>query len=300
MSTQFKILVGILFTFATLVVLVVLGVNEESRMARVAATFQGRNIEQGASYFETYCVTCHGRHGEGLPGLGPPLNRTDLLDTTKAPYLRAIKFGGTLDDFLHDTIAAGRPQPSAFYSGQHFANPMPTWSQDYGGPLRPDQVDSLVAFIENWAPGQYQPLVALNLTPSAPSGSPTAAATPAAGCNAPAPYGCAKPPFPLPPSPDVVNAGKAVFDDKCSPCHGSNADGNGPAASALFQQFGKKPRNFTDCEAMKQFPMDLHYERVNEGTTNGMPAWKGGLNDTQIWQVIMYERSFCQLFTPAQ
>ena len=95
MSTQFKILVGILFTFATLVVLVILGVNEENRMTRVAATFQGRNIEQGASIYETYCVTCHGRHGEGLPGFGPPLNRKDLLDTTKAPYLRAIRFGGT-------------------------------------------------------------------------------------------------------------------------------------------------------------------------------------------------------------
>jgi mono/diheme cytochrome c family protein len=51
---------------------------------------------------------------------------------------------------------------------------------------------------------------------------------------------------------------------------------------------------------MQQFPMDLHYQRVNEGTPNGMPAWKGNLSDLQIWQVIMYERSFCQLFTPAQ
>lgn len=300
MSTQFKILVGILFTLATLVVLVILGLNEDARMSKVASTFQGRSIEQGAAYFETYCVTCHGRRGEGVPGLAPPLNRKDLLDTKNTPYLKALKFGGTLDDFLHDTIAAGRPQPSAFYAAQHFANAMPTWSQDYGGPLRPDQVDSLVAFIENWAPGQFEPLVALNQTPTAPTGPATPAPTAAAGCNAPAPYGCAKPPFPLPPSPDVVSAGKAIFTEKCAPCHGVNADGNGPAASALFTQFGKKPRNFTDCEAMKQFPMDLHYQRVNEGTTNGMPAWKGGLPDEQIWQVIMYERSICQLFTPAQ
>lgn len=298
MSTQFKILVGILFTLATLVVLIVLYLNEDNRMSGVAAAFQGRSIEQGASYFETYCVTCHGRHGEGIPGLAPPLNRKDLLDTKNAPYLKAIKFGGTLDDFLHDTIAAGRPQPSAFYSSQRFANPMPTWSQDYGGPLRPDQVDSLVLFIENWAPGQYEPLVALNQTPSAPSGSPSPAATTAAGCNAPAPYGCAKPPFALPPTGDVIAAGKAIFmqPDKCVVCHGVNADGNAPAAAG----FAKKPRNFTDCTAMQQFPMDLHYQRVNEGTPNGMPAWKGNLSDLQIWQVIMYERSFCQLFTPAQ
>ena len=299
MSTQFKILVGILFTLATLVVLIILGLNENARMATVAATFQGRSIEQGASYFETYCVTCHGRRGEGIPGLAPPLNRTDLLDTKTASYLHAIKFGGTLDDFLHDTIAAGRPQPSTYYGSQHFANPMPTWSQDYGGPLRPDQVDSLVLFIENWAPGQYAPLVAINQTPIAPSGTPTPASTSAAGCNAPAPYGCAKPPFPLPPSQDVIAAGKAVYmqPDKCVVCHGASGDGNTPAGQALTP----RPRNFTDCAAMKQFPMDLHYERVNEGVANtGMPAWKGKLSDLEIWQVVIYERSFCQLFTPTQ
>lgn len=297
MSTQFKILVGILFTLATLIVLVFLGLNENTRMATVASTFQGRSIEQGAAYFETYCVSCHGRRGEGVPGLAPPLNRKDLLDTKNTSYLKAIKFGGTLDDFIHDTIAAGRPQPSSFYASQHFANPMPTWSQDYGGPLRPDQVDSLVAFIENWAPGQYEPLVALNQTPSAPSGTPAPVPTAAAGCNAPAPYGCAKPPFPLPPGQDVLSAGKAVFEKSCVPCHGANADGKGPASASL----PKPPRNFTDCTAMAQFPMDLHYQRVNEGVTaSGMPAWKGNLTDQEIWQVVMYERSFCQLFTPVQ
>ncbi len=286
MSTQFKILVGILFTFATLVVLIIVGVNEESRMERLAATFQGRNIEQGASIFETYCYSCHGLRGQGVPGKGPPLDRKDLLDP-KASYLRAIKFGGTLDDFLHDTIAAGRPQPSAFYADQGFVNAMPTWSQDYGGPLRPDQVDSLVAFIENWAPGQYEPLVALNQTP----GAPTPATTPVPGG--------AKPPFPLPPSQDIIAAGKAIYmqQDKCVQCHGEKGDGKGIVAGGL----PKTPRNFTDCEAMKQFSMSLHYERVVDGVKGtGMPAWKGILTDEQIWQVIMYERSFCQLFTPAQ
>jgi mono/diheme cytochrome c family protein len=27
---------------------------------------------------------------------------------------------------------------------------MPTWGQEFGGPLRPDQIDALVAFIMNW------------------------------------------------------------------------------------------------------------------------------------------------------
>ena len=287
MSTQFKILIGMLFTLATLVVLIVLGVNEDARMTRQAATFQGRNIEQGASYFETYCYTCHGVHGEGIPGKGPPLNRTDLLDTKNSPYLKAIHFGGTLDDFLHDTIAAGRPQPSAFYASQHFSQPMPTWSQDYGGPLRPDLVESVVAFLENWAPGQNPPLVSLTPTPGGPV-TPTPTANPAA---------VVKPPFPLPPSPDVIAAGKAIYmkSDKCIVCHGPNGDGKGIGAAGL----NPPPRNFTDCTAMQQFPMSTHYDHVVNGVPGtGMPAWKDKLTDEQIWQVVMFERSFCQLYNP--
>jgi mono/diheme cytochrome c family protein len=288
MSTQLKILIGILFTLGTLIAVVILGVNEDARMTRQQQTFEGRNIERGAEYFATYCYTCHGNRGEGVAGLGPPLNRTDLLDTKNAPYLRYIKWGGTLSDFLHDTIAAGRPQPSAYYASQNFANRMPTWSQDYGGPLRPDQVDSLVAFIENWAPGTNPPLVAI----------PTGTATPAVATGAtptPAPVAQVTPPFPLPPSQDIINAGKEVFTGKCVPCHGVNADGKGPAASAL----PKPPRNFTDCAAMQQFSMSMHYDAVENGrTANGMPAWKGNLTEDEIWRVIMYERSFCQVFTP--
>src|SRR5919199_2306781 len=134
MSTQFKILLGILFTLGTLAVMLILGVNEESRMARTALSFQGRNIERGAEYFDTYCSPCHGPRGQGIASRGPALNRKDLLDTKNAPYLKAIKWGGTLSDFLHDTIAAGRPQPSAYYQKQGYQNPMPTWSSDYGGP----------------------------------------------------------------------------------------------------------------------------------------------------------------------
>jgi len=29
---------------------------------------------------------------------------------------------------------------------------MPTWSQDYGGPLRDDQIQYIVAYVMNWAP----------------------------------------------------------------------------------------------------------------------------------------------------
>lgn len=284
MSVQFKILIGILFTLATIVVLIIYGVNEDNRMNRMQLNFAGRSVQAGAEYFETYCKTCHGDHGEGIAGKGPPLNRVDLLDLQKTPYLKTIKFNGTTADFLRDTIAAGRPQPSAYYAGQSYLNPMPTWSQDYGGPLRPDQINALVDFVLNWAPGENQPVVAI-VTPT-PGPTPT---------PIPPEELLKTIPFPMPPSAEIIAAGKQTFDSKCAACHGTNLDGKGPGAVGL----PKPPRNFTDCAAMQQFPLVMHHDAVVNGRTqNGMPAWKNTLSNEQIWQVIMYERSPCNLFTP--
>lgn len=284
MSVQFKILVGILFTIATIVALLIYGIGEDARMNKYQKNFAGRSIQAGAEYFETYCQTCHGAHGEGIVGKGPPLNRKDLLDLKNTPYLKSIQWNGTTSDFLHDTIAAGRPQYSQFYASQSFANHMPTWSQDYGGPLRPDQVDALVNYILNWAPGEYDNVVKLQT----PTPGPTATPIP--------PGEIAKSiPFPLPPSDDIIAKGKAVYDKNCSPCHGPSLQGNGPGAQGL----PKQPRNFTDCTAMQQFPLVTHHDAVVNGRPqNGMPAWGPHLSNDEIWQVIMYERTPCKLYTP--
>lgn len=86
MSVQFKILIGILFTVATIAILFIYGIAEDQRMALAQKNFAGRSIQAGADYFERYCIVCHGEHGEGIAGKGPPLNRTDLLDLKSTPY----------------------------------------------------------------------------------------------------------------------------------------------------------------------------------------------------------------------
>jgi len=139
-------------------------------------------------------------------------------------------------------------------------------------------------------------------TATLPPQPTTAASTPASTSGggtipAPPPAAAVKPPFPLPPSPDVIAAGKAIYmqPDKCVLCHGPNGDGKGIAASGL----NPPPRNFTDCTAMKEFPLSTHYDHVVNGVSGtGMSAWKDKLTDEQIWQVVMYERSFCQFYTP--
>ena len=119
-------------------------INEPARMAEAEEGFEGRSIEAGAALFENNCTRCHGPQGQGLPGLAPGLNTQEMFDGTR---VAEVGWAGTLHDFLYSTIAGGRPVPSA---GTTYPQRMPTWSQEFGGPLRIDQVRDLTNFVLNW------------------------------------------------------------------------------------------------------------------------------------------------------
>lgn len=302
MSTQLKIIVGIIFTLLTCIPLAAIAVNDLGHdigavpktqltgMEQRAADLKGRQIEAGADLFGQYCYSCHGKKGEGIPQLAPAINRKDLLDGRRE---KQIGWAGSVEGFLKDTIAAGRPIQSR---PDLYAAHMPTWSQEYGGPLRPDQVDSLVAFVMNWQdqapevnawgpPGTPQP------TPT-PGPSPTPAPTKAgviAQCQGiPAQFVGKKSPYKFDDK-AVIAAGKQTFDNLCAACHGTAGRGDGVSAAAL----NPKPANFTDKAFMQGLPVDCHYWRISEGggPGNPMPAWRS-LGEDVIWKVLIYERSF--------
>lgn len=301
MSTQLKILVGLIFTLLTCIPLAAVAINDlgtgagasagsasATGMEMRAAALNGRDIEVGADLFGTYCSPCHGKQGEGVPSVAPAINRKDLLDGRRE---KEIGWSGSVDGLIKDTISAGRPVQSRpdLYSAH-----MPTWSNEYGGPLRPDQIDSLVAFIMNWkdkAPevDAWPPAGTPRPTPT-PGPSPTPAPTKVgvnAPCqNIPAQYAGKKSPYQAN-DPAVLAAGKATYDDKCSACHGPTGQGNGPAAANL----NPKPVNFTDKAYMQGLPVDCHFYRISEGVQGtGMPPWKS-LGEDAIWKVLIYERS---------
>lgn len=56
-----------------------------------------------------------------------------------------LGWAGTHDSFVLTTLIHGRP-----VSGNYWPQAMPAWSQTAGGPLRMDQLEYLVAYIENW------------------------------------------------------------------------------------------------------------------------------------------------------
>ena len=138
-----SIVLGTLALLGLTAALLFVAVTELDRMQTAQAAYESRAIETGALEFESRCRSCHGPQGKGTP-LAPALNTAALFDGSR---MAAVGFSGAVEDFVRGTISAGRPIPSA---GTNYPQRMPTWSDRFGGPLRDDQVDGLVAFVMNW------------------------------------------------------------------------------------------------------------------------------------------------------
>src|SRR5579859_6288095 len=144
---SWRVIVGTLSLVITMILLGYVAVTEQDRMANFSTAYTAREIEAGATLFESNCSPCHGLDGKGSPR-APALNTPDLLINGKR--LADAGFSGTVSDFILLTVSAGRPRASATFA--QYPQRMPTWSQDYGGPLRDDQIQYIVAFILNWGP----------------------------------------------------------------------------------------------------------------------------------------------------
>lgn len=156
-----RVIVGTLSFVVTMILIGYVAVTEQDRMANFDIAYQARTVENGGQLFENNCATCHGLAGQGVPGKGPALNTPDLLAGSPPPRLVESTFAGSVDNYIRSTIAAGRPRMSEWARAQGFIEVMPTWGENYGGPLRGDQVDALVAYILNWG------LAYANVTPEA-------------------------------------------------------------------------------------------------------------------------------------
>jgi len=98
---------------------------------------------------------------------------------------------------------------------------------------------------------------------------------------------------PLEATPPNILAGKTLFhvDAKptaCRVCHGMSGDGLG----ILFHKVEPKPRNFTCVHTMDNLPDGQLFWVIKNGSPGtAMPSFSY-LEDDQVWQLILFIRSF--------
>ncbi len=158
-----RILVGIVAVLISISTLIIIAVNEPDRQAEFKGAFAGRSVETGAGLYEEFCSPCHGDKGQGIEGRAPNINSQYFFSPDGRR--KELNYLGTMDAYITLTIAGGRPAQST--SGP-WAENMPTWSVDYGGPLRNDQIDSIADYILSWE--EYAP--DLNAEPTPIVGNP--------------------------------------------------------------------------------------------------------------------------------
>ena len=140
---------------------------------------------------------------------------------------------------------------------------MPSWSSDYGGPLRADQIEDLTQFVLNWQ-GPQPEGVRVEGVEARPT-QPAVEATPA-GPGEPAAAG------------DPAN-GELVFAQNCASCHGPDAAGGALGPSLLRADLAAQPDEF-----------------FRDAITNGragtaMPAWGPILGAQKIEDIIAWLRT---------
>ncbi|MGA7382935.1 MAG: c-type cytochrome [Terriglobales bacterium] len=79
--------------------------------------------------------------------------------------------------------------------------------------------------------------------------------------------------------PDAIAAGRNIFEEHCSKCHGENAEGRKKRPSLRSQRVQQQATEG-----------DLHWLLVNGSMKKGMPSW-AKLPDPQLWQLITYLKS---------
>ncbi|MGW8249039.1 MAG: c-type cytochrome [Anaerolineales bacterium] len=200
-----EIALGVVLVAVTGIFIIIYGLREQQRMEEFAQHQQAQAIEVGAVLFSNNCSGCHGTQGEGVLGLCPPLNDRYFFDSR----IKDVGWSGSLEDYIVATVSSGRltsTRPEQ-YAGQG-TPAMPAWSEDYGGPLREDQIRSIAAFIVNWeatAPDRGQepvlagPPVGTDITVELPEGDPVngealAASKACIGCHVSTTTGPAWPP----------------------------------------------------------------------------------------------------------
>ena len=90
---------------------------------------------------------------------------------------------------------------------------------------------------------------------------------------------------PLPPQPEVIAQGRALYMDRCVDCHGNKGKGDGPGAADLEH----RPPDLGHKKMMEQ-PEGALFWKITQGR-RPMPAYGKKLTEEQRWQLVQFIRT---------
>lgn len=91
---------------------------------------------------------------------------------------------------------------------------------------------------------------------------------------------------PIPRSVESIARGRQLFAQDCAVCHGAEGRGDGVAAAGL----PRRPEDLSKIAPPPVFPDGVVAYRIRNGV-NMMPAFKGALSESEIWDLLNFIRS---------
>jgi len=217
-------------------------------------------VAEGAELYYKNCIYCHGDRldGQGIFGAAFSPRPANFQDVGTIAQLQ--------ESYLFWRITTGGPGLPR--EGTPWASAMPVWHEMLGQ----DDVWKIITFLydytghvpRSWALAEP---VAEEAAPAATDGTLDEAAV------------------------------DAIYQKRCSQCHGAEGEGNGPAADYFYP----RPRDFTlalfkykTTDADSEFPSDADFRRtIMDGLPGtGMPGWSGILSDAEVDALIFKIKQF--------
>src|SRR5712671_5722901 len=93
---------------------------------------------------------------------------------------------------------------------------------------------------------------------------------------------------PLPATTANIKAGEQEFQNYCTSCHGPDGKNTG----VIFADRMSPPVPLLNSAEVQDYKDgQLKWIIANGVYPSGMPAWKGNLDDQQMWKIVIYIRS---------
>ncbi|MEO5680359.1 MAG: cytochrome c [Acidimicrobiales bacterium] len=279
--------VALLLTAVSAVGLPAYWVRESGRQVGALKGFHERSVERGHSLFQPTdspiegahfgCATCHGADGGGgvtKYSITDFLGRTEQV-TWAAPAVNTVAYRYSTAQ-IRQTLVYGRA-----------GSPMPAWGTKGGGPMNDQQIDDLVAFLEQ--PAEEKGLKISN-----------EAAREQARQNA---EGDARRGGRIDGSGEPIIDGESLFNGNCARCHTRGFSFNRPEVAGGGRygpslRGGSTVRQFPKVEEMIKFiKLSAAYGQpygsggIGHDAGGGMPHFGEVLSDEDINAIIAYERS---------